>query len=590
MLGISILMILVGQTWAKAYDAGGLVEPSCCDTAYAIACDTFDMDIVGGAYVLVGHTCPGPFGGNDVLVTKVKAADGSVIWSRVYGFLDGYDVDDYGRSVIVDYDVQGGFYVIAGFTKPGADGSLSDALVFKVSAVDGSLVWGFLYSGMYEADIFDDYLYSIIKDGSDYLVAGNIEPGPNGGVSDVLVFSVNALNGSLNWSRAYGKYFCDVSMPKDDYAYSIIEDSSTTRCNLFVVAGKSYHTWEGFPMSDILVFKGEKSTGHVDPLTRWIYDYNFPFGWQKCAYSIKNDPHQPGYILTGDVDSSIVVMRLFPNLTVGWNGNCRIYTIPILANSRCIEPTSDINYVFTGFTEPGATASMDLLVTKIDLWGMIVWSKVLQGCLSLGSTMALPDYGQCIKECKPDTYVTAGYTDWPSPWNPTNLLVARMDANGNISCPIPDICMQNIETYIDSPEVYIDTSLWECPLAMPTVSIWYDTIKVIDTVICCAGGTGVEDDCSCEPIIYDIHNIPNPFTTETTIYYSLKLGCDVQLTIYDPSGRLIKRVTESYMEAGEYTVLWDGRDDRGNRLSPGLYFYKIQAGEHTETGKMILIQ
>lgn len=597
MISMGILLVLLGQTWAKAYDRVWMEDFSFNDTAYAVACDTFSDT---SAYVVVGHTDDGPLGGLDVLVTKVRASDGSVIWSRAYGFPGiEWEYDDYGRSVIVDYDAEGVYYVIAGYTKPGfmlTDNA--DVLVFKINATDGSLVWGNLYMGFYYVEpdwvYTDDYAYSIVKDGGDYLVAGNVESGlygaPCGGFSDALVLSVKATTGLLNWSTAYGKIFWDY-FPADDYTYSIIEDHySDPPGNLFVVAGKSYCEIENF--SDILVFKGQKSTGWLDPVTWWMYDYCGPW-LNGCAYSIKND-HLPGYILTGDVDSSIVVMRLNPNLRVGWGGRCRIYSIPNLASSRCIEPTSDGNYVFTGFTNPGIPGPFDLLATKIDQNGTIVWSKVLAGCQSLGTWMNLDDYGQWIIECPPDTYVAAGYTEWPQPssWVPTNLLVARMDANGSIPCPAADPpCLQDIETLVDSPEVWIDTSCCEYEIGMELIGIADTCVEVRDSVICKSPSVGIDGESySRIPIIYGVRSVPNPYISETTIYYNLTVGCDVRLTIYDMTGRLVRTLVAGHIEAGEHAVVWDGRDEEDRRLAQGIYFCRIQSGNQTEEHKVILMR
>ena len=600
MISMGILLVLLGQTWAEAYDRFFFMQEelySCNDTAYAIACDTVD-----DAYVVVGHTDQGPLGGLDVLVTKLNAIDGSVLWSRAYG-LPGFpeEVDDYGRSVIVDYGEDEVCYAIAGYTKPGFFMSNSDALVFKIRATDGSLVWGNLYMGFYYVEpdwvYTDDYAYSIIKDGGDYLVAGNIESytyqTPCGGFSDALVFKVDAMSGMCIWSRAYGKmHLVDPPQPKDDYAYSIIEDSSTTPCNLFVVAGKS--SLEMGWLSDILVFKGKKIDGCINPASPWLYDYGLPPWVLKCAYSIKNDPHLGGYILTGDVDTSIVVMRLNPNLSVGWGGTGRIYSIPNLANSRCIQPTSDSNYVFTGFTAPGLTASDDLLTTKIDQNGVILWSKVLAGCQGHGTGMSDKDFGQWIVECPPDTYVAAGYTDWPSQssWIPTNLLVARMDVNGNIPCwQYPDTCMKDIETLVDIEEVYVDSSYCECEIGMELVEIVDSLVEVRDSVICKSPSVGIEGESHSRiPIIYGVRSVPNPHISETTIYYNLTVGCDVRLTIYDMTGRLVRTLVAGHIEAGEHAVVWDGRDEEDRRLAQGIYFCRIQSGNQTEEHKVILMR
>ncbi len=569
--------MLIGQTpWAKAYDRFG--EESYNDTAYSIACDTVDK-----AYVVVGHTNMGPLGGLDVLVTKLSIADGSVIWSRVFGPL--YEGDDYGRSVIVDYDEDTTYYVVTGYTSPGiAPEDLADILIFKIKASDGSKVWGYRYCGFDQTGPLADYAYSITNDGGDYLVAGNVEgisrPAPCGGLSDALVMSVTADSGFPNWTRAYGKMLYD-EFPTDDYLYSIIEDSSVATPNLWVVAGKScYEVEPGYPMSDILAFKGKKSDGTIDPATRQLYDYSPP-GRFSCAYNIKNDHLQPGYILTGDVDSSIVVMKLHPNLKVGWLGNCRIYTIPDIASSRCIENTSDGNYVFTGFTDPGKTSSFDLLMTKIDINGLIKWSKVLTGCPA--TPMNLDDYGQYVIEYPKDFYAATGYTDWPSPWTPANLLVAKTDANGDIPCPnSPNACLQDIDIFVDSPEVYVDSSVYEYLLGMEIMEIADSSVKVLDSLIC-GKFVGIEERFAINDLRLTIS--PNPLTYSTAISYQLPAKGNISLKIYDITGRKVKTLVSGEKEAGNYSV-----DFNAKELTTGIYFAKLVVGDFKATRKLTILR
>ena len=80
-------------------------------------------------------------------------------------------------------------------------------------------------------------------------------------------------------------------------------------------------------------------------------------------------------------------------------------------------------------------------------------------------------------------------------------------------------------------------------------------------------------------------NYPNPFNPSTKINYSIAKSCDVQLTIYDILGKKIKELVNSYKETGNYTVEFNA-----NNLSSGIYFYHLQAGNFTETKKMMLMK
>jgi hypothetical protein len=90
-------------------------------------------------------------------------------------------------------------------------------------------------------------------------------------------------------------------------------------------------------------------------------------------------------------------------------------------------------------------------------------------------------------------------------------------------------------------------------------------------------------------------NYPNPFNPETWIPYQLSEGGDVTIRIYDSRGRLIKNLDLGHQPPGFYlnkekAAYWDGRNDSGERVASGVYFYKIEAGKFTATRKMIIMK
>lgn len=85
-------------------------------------------------------------------------------------------------------------------------------------------------------------------------------------------------------------------------------------------------------------------------------------------------------------------------------------------------------------------------------------------------------------------------------------------------------------------------------------------------------------------------NIPNPFNPETEISYVLPSACPVKLSIYNLLGEKVRTLVDGYQTTGHKTVRWDGADDLGNKVASGVYFYKLKAGEFTETKKMIMMK
>ncbi len=86
------------------------------------------------------------------------------------------------------------------------------------------------------------------------------------------------------------------------------------------------------------------------------------------------------------------------------------------------------------------------------------------------------------------------------------------------------------------------------------------------------------------------HNYPNPFNPSTTIRYRLSAAGSVKVTVFDLLGRKIITLIQKPQTAGEHTVRWNGKNNRGALVASGIYIYQLQAGEHTARKKMILLR
>jgi len=85
-------------------------------------------------------------------------------------------------------------------------------------------------------------------------------------------------------------------------------------------------------------------------------------------------------------------------------------------------------------------------------------------------------------------------------------------------------------------------------------------------------------------------NYPNPFNPETRIAYDLPQAVRVRLTIYDVLGRQVAVLVDEEKPAGHHGMMWSGRDANDLRVSSGVYFYHLRAGDFTASQKMLFVQ
>jgi hypothetical protein len=99
------------------------------------------------------------------------------------------------------------------------------------------------------------------------------------------------------------------------------------------------------------------------------------------------------------------------------------------------------------------------------------------------------------------------------------------------------------------------------------------------------------DDQAAHPLTYALsQNRPNPFNPQTTIDFSLPRASRVTLEVFDILGGLVRTLTAEDMPAGSHQVIWDGLDSAGRPAASGIYLYRLEAGEFSQTRKMVLLK
>jgi hypothetical protein len=100
-----------------------------------------------------------------------------------------------------------------------------------------------------------------------------------------------------------------------------------------------------------------------------------------------------------------------------------------------------------------------------------------------------------------------------------------------------------------------------------------------------------EDDISAIPVQYVLEqNYPNPFNPSTTINFTLPKAEEIKLVVYDLLGKAIRTLADGQVTAGTHSVVWDGQDQHGNKVSTGLYIYRLESKSVTLARKMLLVK
>ena len=111
-----------------------------------------------------------------------------------------------------------------------------------------------------------------------------------------------------------------------------------------------------------------------------------------------------------------------------------------------------------------------------------------------------------------------------------------------------------------------------------------DIVSVMLTVMDIASANNIPDS-------YRLHqNFPNPFNPTTQIRYELKESVSVSIDIYNVMGKHIKSLIKTKQDAGYQSIYWNTTDASGQSVPAGMYIYTIQAGEFSDTRKMVLLK
>jgi len=565
-----------------------------------------------GGYIVAGYsTTVDPSG--DFYVVKTDA-EGNLLWDNKYGGSDS----DVGRSV---QQTSEGGYIIAGQTRSYGGGN-DDVYLVKVDSV-GNFEWDHAYGGTVSETGF---LVQQTSDGG-YIIAGFIWLESQN--MDMYLVKTDASGDTL-WVRNFGG-----GLWEKGYAVRQTPDGG------YIVAG--FTASFGAGAYDVYLIK-------VDADGNLLWDRTYGGTSYEGAYAaqITSDG---GYVLAGwtssfgsggddmylvktDADGNFLWQRTYGGTDIEW--------------AQSVRQTSDGGYILAGWTYVEDYDQTNTYLVKTDSDGNLLWECIGQEAgpeesVALFDVREAPDGGyvaagkdyvrgengdfclvkyageqrptvsiQIIPDDPPVTVPQGGRfgytgtvtnnTEDPQITDAWVMAVGPLEGvygpfrnfqdlqlgpsqarSAHLNQQVHNRAPLGFYNYIaycgDYPATVVDSSLFQIevvagPLTKAGEAGWVLT------------GSFLEGDLTDVPSEFALlSNYPNPFNAQTVIQYQLPASSSVKLEIYNLIGEKVATLLNGAEEAGYKSVTWDASE-----ISSGIYFYKLSAGDYTETKRMMLVK
>jgi uncharacterized delta-60 repeat protein len=526
----------ISQQWASRFNG----TANNLDYGYAIALDPAGNIIATGFSTNTGTS-------KDMLTVKYDI-NGNMLWSRSYdGSVHG---GDYSYAVVTD---QSGNVYVTGRTDQGA--TSSDITTIKYNSA-GVQQWVALYDG--PANSVDEARCISVDNSGNVIVAGR-----STGVSsdfDAVVIKYSSAGAQL-WASRYngpGNGF--------DAANSLAIDNSG---NIYIT-GNSFGSGSG---DDYFTLK-YNSAG----VQQWVQRYNGPANGGDFAVAVKLDGSGNVYV-TGGSDGGATYYD-FATIKYDANGSQqwlrRYNTVTVntsdIATAMAVNSAGDVFVTGTTTTSLSSTDS-NYATIKYNTNGDLLWSASYIGpnnasdvpraiildyadnVYVTGSSYIAPDL---------DDYATIAYS---SAGNQKWLMTYNGPASSNdYSASIAVDALGNV--YVTGKS--------------NGVSTMYD----IATIKYGISPTGINPLGGEIPSRFKLwQNYPNPFNPSTKIRFDIPVSSDVSIKVFNLLGEEKASLFEGYVKAGSYETGFNAAD-----FSSGVYFYKLIAGNYTDSKKMIVIK
>ena len=461
-----------------------------------------------------------------------------ITFERTYGgahFDEGYSVQQTSDSG----------YIITGYTRSFGTGGSNVYLIRTDSR--GDVLWSTTYGPAHARG----YSVQQTSDGG-YIIGGFTNGLGEGG--DFYLIKTDS-GGDKSWEKNYGG-------TELDWGFSVTQ----TVEGGYVVAGYTYSF--GLSLGDAYLIK-------TDSLGNMSWDSTYGSDQAEKGFSVQQTS-DGGYIISGFTTSfgpygfNIYLVKTDSMGEVVWEGSYGELKTEI---GYSVRQTSDRGYIVCG---PGGAGhySGDVYLVKTDSLGEISWETTYGG--SSG------DWGHSVHQTSDGGYVITGTTVslGSGQWD---VYVIKTDSLGNALWDrtyggSEDDYGYSVQQTLDGGYIIAG---WTESFGAGEADVYLIKTDSLGQVL----GIQEQDRELKTEKRTSLQNQPNPFHGSTMISYSLPASTHVTLQVFDITGRLVETLVNKTQEHGSYQVQWNSNDN-----PTGIYFCRLQAGDFTDTRKMLLLR
>jgi hypothetical protein len=476
-----------------------------------------------------------------VMTGSLCAQGPDSLWHRAFGDT----LNDGAFSVIETHD---GYYVTAGQMQvynPDSAKIFLDIYVLKLDAA-GDTIW----ARRYGRDRIDGSRSVIEASDGNYVVTGYTDSGSPGDY-DIYVIKIDP-DGDLVWEHTIGgsrgdeESFCVREAP--DGSYRIVG------------------TTDQYDSKDVLL-AGIASDG------TWIWEYPYNIPGHQTAHELAFTPE--GYlIIVGSYSGATVDVYVMKTESGGDTLWTRTYNFGPLDYGMSVKPVSYHSYIVAGYSQAVIAPFYNAFLLHLQTDGDVNWSRFYGG--------AGHDNGYCVQVMADGGFLLTGETKSFGAGG-SDVWLVRTDAAGDTLWTktyggINNDTGQEVEATSDGGFI----------IGGSTNSFGNGLIDLY--LVKTEGDPAGLDRLKSAGTGFSVRALPNPSRSSVTISYDLHGRYRAYLDICDVAGRRVRRLSAEGCSAGTGSVVWNGCNQRGQRVSPGIYFLHLRAASASAAHKIIILK